>query len=87
MENLETVETVQLQEKKKYKHKPITPEKNREAYLRFIAKNADKLKQTINCEICGGRYTYYNKSRHERIEKHTHVANLLKKFNPPNENN
>ena len=26
--------------------------------------------EIINCDICGGKYTHYNKNRHERTAKH-----------------
>ena len=40
----------------------------------YREKNKDKLKEQsytkFNCEICGGRFTYATKSRHEKTKKH-----------------
>jgi hypothetical protein len=44
--------------------KKITKEKKREYYLEFKEKNKDKINHKVDCEICGGSFTYFNKSRH-----------------------
>ena len=41
-----------------------------EYYLNFKNKNEDKIKQKTKCLICGGKYTYYHKSRHMKTIKH-----------------
>jgi hypothetical protein len=37
---------------------------------KFREKNKDKIKKTIICDICGGRYTYFNIVNHNRTKKH-----------------
>ena len=56
--------------------KKITPEKKREYYLEFKEKNKDKINLKMSCEICGGSYTYFNKSRHIRTPRCEKVKNL-----------
>lgn len=61
------------EEKKKY---------NSQKYnATFKNKHAEKLNTKINCEICGGHYTYYSKSKHLKSKKH---LNKLNQPNPPN---
>ena len=43
---------------------------NKEMYEIFKEKNADKIKEKITCDVCGGKYTYFNKSGHTRTAKH-----------------
>ena len=49
--------------------KKITKEKCREYYLGFKDKNKDKINQKVDCEICGGSFTYFNKSRHVKTTR------------------
>ena len=44
--------------------------KNKEYYTNFKAKHTDIIKQKINCDLCGGKYTYFNRSHHEATLKH-----------------
>lgn len=44
-------------------------EKRRAYNQRFYEKNAEKIHSKITCE-CGHTYTYYNKSRHMKGNKH-----------------
>lgn len=44
---------------------------------RFQEKNADKLKEHITCPICYGTYTYFNKSKHIKSQRHIR-ANEIK---------
>jgi hypothetical protein len=44
--------------------KKITKEKLREYYVGFKEKNKDKINLKVDCVICGGSFTYFNKSRH-----------------------
>lgn len=48
----------------------IDSEKRREYYENFVSKNKDKINIKCFCEVCGGRYTYYNKSSHNKTKKH-----------------
>lgn len=37
---------------------------------KFKEVHKDELKEKHKCEICGGSYTYYNKSVHNKTRKH-----------------
>lgn len=39
-------------------------------YKNFCLKNRDKIKEKIICPVCGGSFTYYNKSHHFKTKKH-----------------
>jgi hypothetical protein len=56
--------------------KKITKEKKREYYLEFKEKNKDKINQKVDCEICGGSFTYFNKSRHLTTKRCLKVKEL-----------
>jgi protein-arginine kinase activator protein McsA len=56
--------------------KKITSEKMREYYLGFKDKNKDKINQKVDCEICGGSFTYFNKSRHLTTKRCLKVKEL-----------
>jgi hypothetical protein len=56
--------------------KKITSEKMREYYLGFKDKNKDKINQKVDCEICGGSFTYFNKSRHVKTSRCLKVKEL-----------
>lgn len=43
----------------------------------FMLKHKDKLKERIECEICGGSYTYYNKSTHNKSIRHNKMKQRL----------
>jgi hypothetical protein len=43
---------------------------NKVYYKKFIEKNKDKIHEKITCEVCSGKYTYFNKSRHLKSKKH-----------------
>ena len=46
-------------------------------YVRdFINKNKEKINESIKCEICGGSYSYFNKSRHQKSDKHIKYVNF-----------
>lgn len=36
----------------------------------FRHKHEYKIKEKIKCEVCGGTYTYFNKSKHNNTTKH-----------------
>jgi hypothetical protein len=50
--------------------KKILKKTNKEMYDNFKEKNAGKIKEKITCDICGGKYTYFNKSGHYKTTKH-----------------
>lgn len=52
-------------------------------YEKFKEKNDEKIHQKKICEVCGGSYTYFNKSKHNKTKKH--LLGVLKKENPENE--
>jgi len=56
--------------------KKITKEKSREYYLGFKDKNKDKINHKVECEICGGSFTYFNKSRHVKTKRCLKVKDL-----------
>lgn len=39
-------------------------------YNNFMQKNKKKIKKKMRCGICGGSYTYFNKSHHLNSIKH-----------------
>lgn len=41
-----------------------------EYYTNFKNKNLDKIQEKKECSICGGKYSYYHKSRHFKTIKH-----------------
>jgi hypothetical protein len=43
---------------------------NRLKSQRFRQANADKIRQSNVCEVCRGRYTYFNKSVHIKSKRH-----------------
>lgn len=43
---------------------------------RFQEKNADKLKENITCPICYGTYTYFNKSKHLKSQRHIRACEI-----------
>ena len=44
-------------------------------YKKFIEDNKDKIKQKIECVICKGSYTYFNKSKHNKTKRHLKFIN------------
>ena len=36
----------------------------------FVEKHADMINETRVCTVCGGKYQYFNKSRHNKTKKH-----------------
>ncbi len=43
---------------------------NKQYYQKFINKNKDKLTEHYTCDLCGGKYTYWNKYKHNATNKH-----------------
>jgi len=53
--------------------------KSRQQYHKeYIEKNADKLKEEYECEICGGKYQYMSKAHHIKTKKHIAGLELQK---------
>lgn len=48
-------------------------------YENFKNKNVDKIKEKSVCEICGGSYTYFNKSSHMKTKRHLNCVEMWKK--------
>ena len=44
-------------------------------YKKFIEENKDKIKEKIECVICKGSYTYFNKSKHNKTKRHLKFIN------------
>jgi len=42
---------------------------------KFIENNKDKIKEKIECNICKGSYTYFNKSKHNKTKRHVKFIN------------
>ena len=47
----------------------ILPVEEPETEAEVICEESDEKKKTI-CNICGGKYSYFNKKRHELTQKH-----------------
>ena len=47
-----------------------TKEKSRQYNQAFYKKHIERMKEQIICDVCKGHYTYYNKSRHFKSQRH-----------------
>ncbi len=61
--------------------KVITKEQNSQYYNTFKNKNENIVRKKFTCELCGGRYTYYNKSKHNSSLKHKKKADVVYQTN------
>lgn len=43
---------------------------NKKYYDNFKNKNGQRLKEKFICDLCGGSYTYFNKSHHFKTKRH-----------------
>jgi hypothetical protein len=76
--NEKTDKNIETQEMKRPTIK-ITKIYNQKKYNKtFIEKNKDKIKEKNICDICCGSYTYYNKSKHMKSQKHIRMAEKYK---------
>ena len=50
--------------------------KNKLYYNNFHSKNKEKIKEKKDCVICGGSYSYFNKSTHLKSSKCQKVKTL-----------
>ena len=45
--------------------------KKSKSYMKaFKENNFEKVHQKVECELCGGSYTYFNKQHHQKTRKH-----------------
>lgn len=58
------------------KVKEFEKELKKHYYEDFKDKNTEKINKKVCCDICGGKYTYFNKSRHLKTEKCLNVKKL-----------
>lgn len=47
--------------------------KKRAYYLAFVNKNKEKINEAHVCDVCFGRYTYFNKSKHMKSKLHLRI--------------
>jgi hypothetical protein len=52
---------------------------NKKYYQQFKETNKDKLNERVKCDICGGSYTYFNKSKHIQTKKHKKLHDYVEK--------
>ena len=52
-------------------------EKKRESCKKYKELNQEKINQKFNCQLCGGKFTYKNKSEHEKSKKHQTSSTLI----------
>lgn len=50
--------------------KVTTQEQNKQYYIKFLTTHENIIRKKFECELCGGKYTYYNKSKHHNSKKH-----------------
>jgi hypothetical protein len=55
--------------------------KRKKYNLNFYEKHKEEIRARVECELCGGFYTYYNKSSHNKTARH---RRLLYRMNPQN---
>jgi hypothetical protein len=64
-------EEILAQRKEHYKiHREEKQEYSKEYSKEYYKNNADKLKEKFVCEICGGKFTFDNKRKHIKSNKH-----------------
>jgi transposase-like protein len=64
----------------KQRGRPITVDGNYDSkryYQTFKNKNTDKIREKVKCDICGGIYSYFNKSHHKQSKMHLKAINLV----------
>ena len=54
---------------------------SKEYMSNFYSKHPEKRSEKIMCELCGGEYTYNNKSKHMKTKRHLTVAEFIKMKN------
>lgn len=53
---------------------------NKKYYQNFKEKNGEKLNEKSVCEICGGKYSYFNKAHHNKSKKHCMALEIIKRM-------
>jgi len=48
-------------------------------YKQFRETNKDKVNEKVKCDICGGSYTYFNKSKHIQTQRHKKLNAYVEK--------
>lgn len=67
-----------IEEIKKGRGRPKKENLDKNIYIKkFIANNKEKIKEKVECPVCGGRYDYFNKSRHCKSAKHLKQKKIL----------
>jgi len=52
--------------------------KNKKDYFKkFVDGNKDKVKEQVMCDVCGGSYTYFNKSHHKKSQRHLKSLQII----------
>ena len=72
--NSENIKEYQKEYKKEYRE--INSEKIREQNKEYYENNSEKLNEKCSCD-CGGKFTYKNKLRHLKTNKHLDYINNL----------
>lgn len=53
-------------------------------YLTFKEKNKEKVSQKHACELCGGQFTYFNKSNHLVSKRHLRAVEVIERYKEKN---
>ena len=64
-----------ISDEDKLKNKKVKKYDTKVYNATFYIKNKDKISEKITCSVCCGNYTYFNKSKHFKSDKHTKIAN------------
>jgi len=48
-------------------------------YQNFKEKNENKICEKLTCEVCGGKYSYFNKAHHNKSKKHCMALEIIKR--------
>ena len=46
----------------------------------FYERHPEKLTEKFVCKVCNGRYAYFNKSHHNKTQKHLLILRIIKDF-------
>ena len=58
----------------------IPENKQRFYFNQFRERNKERLKEQIECPICFGTYTYFNKTKHHKSKRHMRMVERQKKI-------
>ena len=62
-------------DKKKY---IITKEKRKEYNDNYMKNHQELIYATLICKVCEAKYTYFNKSRHNKSQRHIYSVKIQK---------